>query len=83
MFLSWEELGYSVDGFDLKGDGSYLIANDVSQSRHAWPSPPDIDHERGERKFAVALPDLNGKLRPSMSVLRECNANPIQHGATM
>jgi hypothetical protein len=70
MFLSWEELGYGVEGFDLRGDGSYLLANDLSQSRHAWPSPLDTDRERGERKFVVTLPDLNGKFPTKFCYLR-------------
>jgi hypothetical protein len=69
MFSSWEELGYGVDGFDLGDDGSFLMPANISQSRGAWPNPVDMQHERGERKFVVTLPDLNGKTLKAMARL--------------
>lgn len=63
MFGSWEELGYSVRGFDLQGDvysQTYGI-DDHSLSRDAWPVLEEMSRERSERNYKVMLPDLNGK----------------------
>lgn len=62
MFNSWEELGYSVKGFDLLVEGQSMGADD-SQSREDWPSSDDIIHERVHQSYKVTLPDLNGTSR--------------------
>ncbi|PNY25081.1 Uncharacterized protein TCAP_04983 [Tolypocladium capitatum] len=59
MFASWQELGYSVDGFDLLVEGYQPPGTEDSQSRQGWPSPDDLAQERTERRFKVTLPDLN------------------------
>ena len=59
MFASWEELGYSVDGFDLLVEGYQPPGTDESQSRQDWPTAEQIANERGARKYNVVLPDLN------------------------
>jgi hypothetical protein len=64
MLRDWEELGYSVRGFDLQPDAHshrYDI-EDHSQSREGWPDFDDVAKERAERRFKVTLPDLNGKI---------------------
>lgn len=62
MFDSWQELGYSVDGFDLLVEGQ-VPGTDDSQSRETWPSSDDVVKERAEQIYKVTLPDLNGNIR--------------------
>lgn len=59
MFDSWQELGYSVDGFDLLVEGQ-VPGTDDSQSREGWPLSDDVTEERSQRTYKVTLPDLNG-----------------------
>ncbi|RDA83748.1 hypothetical protein CP532_4995 [Ophiocordyceps camponoti-leonardi (nom. inval.)] len=59
MFSSWQELGYSVDGFDLLVEGYQPPGTDDSQSRQDWPTAEDVIRERAERPYKVTLPDLN------------------------
>ncbi|KAI1379142.1 hypothetical protein F4677DRAFT_465370 [Hypoxylon crocopeplum] len=60
MFQSWEQLGYSVRGFDLEGVHAPLDPLDnYSQSRGEWPNADDIINERAQHKYQVTLPDLN------------------------
>ncbi|KAI1401591.1 hypothetical protein F4819DRAFT_496538 [Hypoxylon fuscum] len=60
MYRSWEELGYSVRGFDLEGQHvSPDPLENYSQSRGEWPIPEDLVKERSQRKYQVTLPDLN------------------------
>lgn len=59
MFASWQELGYSIDGFDLLVEGYQPPGTDDSQSREEWPAAEDVARERYERRFQVTLPDLN------------------------
>jgi hypothetical protein len=61
MFNSWQELGYSVDGFDLLVDNQVSGTAD-SQSREGWPSFDDVVEERSQRTYKVTLPDLNGTI---------------------
>lgn len=61
MFGSWEELGYSVNGFDLLVEGQVPGTSD-SQSRGDWPSFDDMVEERSKQSYKVTLPDLNGML---------------------
>ncbi|PHH77782.1 hypothetical protein CDD80_206 [Ophiocordyceps camponoti-rufipedis] len=61
MFDSWQELGYSIDGFDLLVEEYQPPGTDDSQSRKEWPSAEDVARERYERRFQVTLPDLNGE----------------------
>ncbi|ORY67403.1 uncharacterized protein BCR38DRAFT_337123 [Pseudomassariella vexata] len=60
MLRSWEQLGYSIRGFDLEGHfASRDPSESYSQSRNQWPDPQEIDGERSQRKWKVMLPDLN------------------------
>ncbi|RCI08736.1 hypothetical protein L249_4744 [Ophiocordyceps polyrhachis-furcata BCC 54312] len=59
MFSSWQELGYSVEGFDLLVEGYQPPGTDDSQSRQDWPTAEDVIRERTERPYKVTLPDLN------------------------
>jgi hypothetical protein len=61
MFSSWEELGYSVDGFDLLVEAEQPTGTDDSQSRSTWPDFDDLAKDRAQRNYKVALPDLNGR----------------------
>ncbi|RDA91209.1 hypothetical protein CP533_3381 [Ophiocordyceps camponoti-saundersi (nom. inval.)] len=63
MFASWQELGYSVEGFDLLVEGYQPPGTDDSQSRQDWPTAADVIRERAERRYKVTLPDLNGETR--------------------
>lgn len=67
MFASWEELGYSTNGFDHVVEGYQPPGTDDSQSRDAWPTSEDLVRERSERTYKVTLPDLNGEPRPNPS----------------
>ncbi|KAI0839609.1 hypothetical protein F5Y06DRAFT_286592 [Hypoxylon sp. FL0890] len=60
MFRSWEELGYSVRGFDLEGHHAPQDPlESYSQSRGQWPDEDDMVTERSQHKYQVTLPDLN------------------------
>ncbi|PFH58605.1 hypothetical protein XA68_13465 [Ophiocordyceps unilateralis] len=59
MFVSWQELGYSVDGFDLWVEEYQPLGTDDSKSRQEWPAAEDVARDRAERRFQVTLPDLN------------------------
>lgn len=65
MFASWEELGYSVDGFDLLVEGYQPPGTDDAQSRMDWPTAEDMAHERSHQSYKVVLPDLNGTFFPA------------------
>jgi hypothetical protein len=60
MFVSWEELGYGIAGFDLEGHASSEHSRPPAQSREVWPGLEDLAREFTERRFKVTLPDLNG-----------------------
>ncbi|KAK0723834.1 hypothetical protein B0T21DRAFT_44104 [Apiosordaria backusii] len=59
MLRSWEELGYTTDGFDLAQDAPELGIAQQSQSKGAWPDFDDVARERQNGKWTVLLPDLN------------------------
>ncbi|OAR02810.1 hypothetical protein LLEC1_00187 [Akanthomyces lecanii] len=59
MFASWEELGYSVDGFDLIVEDYQPPGTADAQSRDCWPSAEDLTQERSTGHYRVTLPDLN------------------------
>jgi hypothetical protein len=61
MFVAWEDLGYSIRGFDRPSDIQSSNTTHSSQSRGAWPDFDEVVRERAERRFKVTLPDLNGK----------------------
>lgn len=73
MFREWEELGYNTRGFDLNepsgpDEHSALPVEHYSRTRDEWPDVVETKREAAERKFRVALPDIDG--RPtSLSVL--------------
>ncbi|KAK0633644.1 hypothetical protein B0T14DRAFT_575870 [Immersiella caudata] len=59
MLRSWEELGYSISGFDLDRPAGEFAPGEQSQSRGAWPDFEDLVRERRERNWKILLPDLN------------------------
>jgi hypothetical protein len=61
MLRSWEELGYSISGFDLDRPAGEFAPGEQSQSRGAWPDFEDLVRERKERNWKILLPDLNGR----------------------
>jgi len=61
MLRSWEQLGYSIQGFDLNRPTSVSEEGEYSQSRGAWPDFDELVRERDEKNWRVTLPDLNGK----------------------
>lgn len=63
MFREWEELGYNIRGFDLDEPTAYsaLPVEQYSKTRDEWPANDDMRREWDERKFKVALPDMDGE----------------------
>lgn len=66
MFRDWEELGYDTRGFDLNepsgpDEHSALPIEHYSRSRDEWPDVEETIRERADRKFKVALPDIDGR----------------------
>ncbi|KAK4181793.1 hypothetical protein QBC36DRAFT_306117 [Triangularia setosa] len=59
MLRSWEELGYTTDGFDLASDAPELGITEQSHSKGAWPDFDDVARERQSGKYPIVLPDLN------------------------
>ncbi|KAK3943109.1 hypothetical protein QBC46DRAFT_422265, partial [Diplogelasinospora grovesii] len=59
MLRSWEQLGYSVDGFDLYSPSETADPTEFSQSRGPWPDFEEMRNEQAEHNFRVLLPDLN------------------------
>jgi hypothetical protein len=62
MLRSWEQLGYSVEGFDLDNPVGEFALGEQSQSRGSWPDFEELARERKEGGWKVVLPDLNGRL---------------------
>lgn len=65
MFREWEELGYNTRGFDLNepsgpDEHSALPVEHYSRTRDEWPDVEETKREAAERKFKVALPDIDG-----------------------
>ncbi|SPQ19615.1 f587c4b2-5b37-4028-a1a5-ad56ecb54262 [Thermothielavioides terrestris] len=59
MLRSWQQLGYSIDGFDLYEPAANVGPGEESQSRRAWPDPDDMIRERNQGGWKVLLPDLD------------------------
>ncbi|KAL2261776.1 hypothetical protein VTK26DRAFT_3387 [Humicola hyalothermophila] len=59
MLRSWQQLGYSIDGFDLYPPAGDFGPSEQSQSKGAWPDPADLALERKQGGWKVLLPDLN------------------------
>jgi len=59
MLHSWEQLGYSVEGFDLDNPVGEFALGEQSQSRGSWPDFEELARERKEGGWKVVLPDLN------------------------
>ncbi|KAK4229048.1 hypothetical protein QBC38DRAFT_508536 [Podospora fimiseda] len=59
MVRSWQQLGYTIDGFDLSNDVERDSPSTQSQSRGSWPDFGDITEERQQKNWTVLLPDLN------------------------
>ncbi|KAK4186404.1 hypothetical protein QBC35DRAFT_554093 [Podospora australis] len=59
MLRDYQELGYTVDGFDLSHQTSDSNQLEQSQSRGSWPDFDDVARERQQRGWKVLLPDLN------------------------
>lgn len=66
MFREWEQLGYDIRGFDLNEPTAYsaLPIEHYSRSRDEWPDVEETKQEWTERKFPVALPDIQGRSSP-------------------
>ena len=60
MYRSWEELGYSVQGFDLVESNSGPGVEASSQTKGEWPEAAEMDAEMARQDYKVVLPDLNG-----------------------
>ncbi|KAK0717090.1 hypothetical protein B0T26DRAFT_675454 [Lasiosphaeria miniovina] len=59
MLRDWEQLGYSIRGFDLDKPAGPFAPGEQSQSRGAWPDFDEVVRERKEGSWKVLLPDLN------------------------
>ncbi|CAN8100402.1 unnamed protein product [Discula destructiva] len=71
MYREWEELGYDTRGFDLNepsgpDEHSALPVEHYSRSRDEWPDAEETKREWTERKFKVALPDIDGGFSSSV-----------------
>ena len=72
MYSDWENLGYSIRGFDLStAENSFVSTSELSQSKGPWPDFDDLGRERAQRNYKVLLPDLNGKLIVQRMELRK------------
>ncbi|KAK4165757.1 hypothetical protein QBC43DRAFT_350918 [Cladorrhinum sp. PSN259] len=59
MVRSWQQLGYTVEGFDLSNETDDVGPIKQSQSRGSWPDFGDMAMEREKGDWSVLLPDLN------------------------
>ena len=76
MLRSWEQLGYSVQGFDLGRPVETYSPEEQSQSRGPWPDFDDMIRERKQGSWKVLLPDLN-KWKEYVTELQEAKLRAL------